>query len=353
MRSTTVSRGPGVGLTLRRHALLGVLVAAYAALAFWMSHIHGVKVQGGTVDNLIWHFLTKVPQMIFFLLFFRLVQLTYVDRAPDRSAALKSEVLAFLRDTERLASGAIAVVIVSLMLVAFAQLKNLVPVLNPFTWDQYFMELDRTLHFGTLPHVFTLAVFGGDLAISFFAGVYNLWLLLVYFVLLYACFMRPDSAPRMQFLLSFLLVWALGGNLLATVFSSVGPVYYELLGLGDIYADLMSRLHEQSANGALSVVETQALLWQLYMREDSINVISAFPSMHVTSSVLMALFAYRQSRWAGNLFLLFALGILIGSVLLGWHYAVDGYAGILIAVLGWMVAGWLVRSTGLFAAKAR
>ena len=31
--------------------------------------------------------------------------------------------------------------------------------------------------------------------------------------------------------------------------------------------------------------------------------------------------------------------ILIGSVHLAWHYAVDGYAGILLAAAFWLIAG--------------
>jgi hypothetical protein len=35
--------------------------------------------------------------------------------------------------------------------------------------------------------------------------------------------------------------------------------------------------------------------------------------------------------------------ILVGSVALGWHYAVDGYIGAAIALLFWHVAGWAVK----------
>jgi hypothetical protein len=40
---------------------------------------------------------------------------------------------------------------------------------------------------------------------------------------------------------------------------------------------------------------------------------------------------------------IFAGLILVGSVHLAWHYAVDSYAGILIAVLSWWIAGQLAR----------
>ena len=34
--------------------------------------------------------------------------------------------------------------------------------------------------------------------------------------------------------------------------------------------------------------------------------------------------------------------ILVGSVHLGWHYAVDGYAGIVMAMVAWWLAGPIV-----------
>jgi hypothetical protein len=40
--------------------------------------------------------------------------------------------------------------------------------------------------------------------------------------------------------------------------------------------------------------------------------------------------------------------ILLGSVHLGWHYAIDAYAGILIAAAAWAGAGW---ATGWYLAR--
>jgi membrane-associated phospholipid phosphatase len=344
MQSIAIRKSFVIGQILRRHMLLILLVGAYSALAFWVSSKYPVNVSEAKVGALFRSYVDNVPMMVFFILFWRLIDLTYFKRSPDRFGELKTEVKGFLGQRDRLASGLLTMVVMTLMLMSFAQLKNLIPQINAFSWDVFFMELDKTIHFGRLPHEWAHAVFGADFLIATFTGLYNLWLFLMYFSLLVACFMRPESLPRMQYLIGFLLTWAIGGNLVATIFSSAGPVYYANLGLGDAYVTLTERLKEHAATGGLTVVETQHLLWYMYTSDLQISAISAFPSMHVGSSVLMALFALSVSRVLGYVLIGFAAMIMIGSVLLAWHYAVDGYAGALIALASWKLAGWLART---------
>jgi membrane-associated phospholipid phosphatase len=330
---------------LRNHALLVGLVSIHMAAAYVASQWHLVSVADEKAAGLFIGFLSNFPMMIFFVLFWRLLQITYIERAPNRFAILRNDVVAFLSDRDRLAGGLLAVALMTGMLIAFAQLKNLIPVLNPFAWDADFMALDKALHFGMHPYQIVHAVFGWQYVVTFFTGLYNIWLFMMYFVLLGACFLRPDNPVRMQYLLAVLLVWALGGNLIATLFSSAGPVYFAQIGLGDTYAGLMGALQAHAATAGVTVVNSQALLWTMHVSDTPVNAISAFPSMHVASSVLMAIFLRRLSWLLGIFASVFAVAIMIGSVLLAWHYAVDGYAGALIAVACWYFAGLLVRAT--------
>jgi membrane-associated phospholipid phosphatase len=328
------------------------MVATYAVIAFWLSQSQTGHIDGNKFLAVFLRFATLVPQMISMVLLWRLLHLTYMQRSPDRIADLKREVRDFLSDRERLAFGLMTAAIMTVMLVTFSRLKAQIPVLQPFAWDQAFIELDRALHFGTLPHEYLHAIFGWHYSISFFTGIYNAWLFTMYFSLVIACFLAPDSQVRIRFLVAFVLTWAIGGNFLATMFSSVGPAYVADLGLGNTYASLMQRLEAHAATGALTVIDTQRLLWTWYSGDSNVNAISAFPSMHVASSTLIAIFAFRWHRWAGIGVTVFAVGIMIGSVLLGWHYAVDGYAGALVALLSWKFAGWLVRAPGARMATA-
>lgn len=329
----------------RCHALLAGLVVSYICISYIASTWHSVNVAEGKAAGLFLKFLTDVPMMIFFVLFWRLLVLTYVKRDPNRFDTLKAEVATFLSDRDRIRGGLLGVGLMTGVMIAFAQLKNLIPVIHPFSWDFYFMQLDKALHFGEHPYQIAHVVFGWHYVVSFFTGLYNIWLFLLYFVLLGACFLRPDSLLRMQFLIAFLFTWAIGGNLVATLFSSAGPVYFSHVGLGDTFADLTNVLKEHASTSGLTVVGTQELLWSLHTSQPPLNAISAFPSMHVASSVLMAIFLSRLSRPLGLFATMFAVGIMIGSVLLGWHYAVDGYAGAMIATASWVLAGWLVRIT--------
>jgi PAP2 superfamily len=329
---------------VRLHIMLALVAVGYMLGSFYMSNLHGVGVGESKIGGaLLKNFMLRVPQMVFFVLFWRLLYLTYVERAPDRFGIITSEVRVFLRDRRRILYGFATVAMMTCFLVGFAHFKNLIPTLNPFGWDKTLMELDRLLHFGSLPHEFVLPLFGGPFVLSFFTGLYNVWLFLMYMVLLIACFLRPGSLVRMQYLFAFVMTWAVGGSLIATLFSSVGPVYYENLGLGDTYDALLRHLDQHAETGFVTVRETQDLLWSFYAAENRVSGISAFPSMHVASSVLMALFAFTWTRLAGYLMSTFALIIMIGSVLLAWHYAVDGYAGLVIAYLSWRTAGWFVR----------
>ena len=60
-------------------------------------------------------------------------------------------------------------------------------------------------------------------------------------------------------------------------------------------------------------------------------------------AVLLAIFGWRKSHRLGFALSAFAAIILVGSVHLAWHYAVDGLAAIVIAFACWATAGAMTR----------
>ena len=169
---------------------------------------------------------------------------------------------------------------------------------------------------------------------------------MIYIVLLWQTFSWKDRQVRMQFFLSFLLTWALVGSLGSTLFSSAGPVYYaRVTGLADPYAPLMAYLSSLQDIPGFGLMKTQEWLWSTYNDRLSIEFsgISAMPSMHVAIATTMALAGWRAHRYIGMLLTFFTLLIMIGSVHLAWHYAIDGYAGAIGAVAIWAAVGAALR----------
>lgn len=89
---------------------------------------------------------------------------------------------------------------------------------------------------------------------------------------------------------------------------------------------------------------TQVWLWDHYTTLTEITLfgagnlmygcgLMALPSLHVTVVCLFAIFLWNEGFWLRWGSITFALLIFIGSVISGWHYAIDGYAGLLIALL--------------------
>jgi hypothetical protein len=239
---------------------------------------------------------------------------------------------------------------------AFSYLKSVMPLIQPFYLDPFLYEWDLTLHFGVDPWRL-LQPFVGYTWITYTINLgYALWFFVFQAVLVLQACATGDRKLRMQYLLTQALAWALIGNLAATLMSSAGPCYYGLVVEGaDPYAPLMAYLRDVAANMSLDVfgqeirvpftaLILQNLLWQSQMDGDFgiAKGISAAPSMHIASSWIICRLAWtmgRTARICGSLFLLF---IFVGSIHLGWHYALDGYLAIVGAWALWRLLGWLL-----------
>jgi hypothetical protein len=105
----------------------------------------------------------------------------------------------------------------------------------------------------------------------------------------------------------------------------------------------MQYLYRTNETIPIWALDTQQMLWRDYQhsRTGLGSGISAMPSVHVATATLLALFGWQYSRPYGIALTLFAVIIFIGSIHLGWHYAVDGYAAILgTLAIWWGVGRW-------------
>lgn len=234
-------------------------------------------------------------------------------------------------------------VVFTLFLSAVSSLKSLIPAFDPYHWDPLLAWLDARLYGGIAPWRWLQPFLGRPEITQALNVAYNLWFFIMIGGLLWQLFDVRHRERREQFLMAFVLCWIINGIVLATLLSSVGPCFYGRLmpDRADPYAPLMAYLRHADLHYAIWAVPTQDHLWSLY-RNSALGVgsgISAMPSMHISLAWLFFLFARRVHRVAGWLMLAYAGVILVGSVMLGWHYSLDGYASIATTSLIWWVAG--------------
>jgi hypothetical protein len=233
----------------------------------------------------------------------------------------------------------------------FSGFKGAIPVFHPFRWDEAFMRLDRAIHFGYDPWRLLHPILGQPTLTRILDFMYYVWFPVNLGMLLWFGWMR-DGPHRRRFFLSYMLTWILLGNLAALAFSSAGPCYFDLVtgSLGPFEA-LMAYLRQVDMDHGLITMDIQAILLDGYSPTEvnPVQGIAAMPSLHVAMPFLMALAVHSYSRVAGGLFVAFGIVILLGSVHLAWHYAVDGYAAILAVPFIWWAVG---RVTGSGTAPA-
>lgn len=291
----------------------------------------------------------SLPIMLLGLLFSRFYHIARFVKPEHPLPALMKDMKSFLASRTRMSHGLPMVVIMVLFMYVFVQLKSNIPILNPFSWDQSLAAADRAVHFGREPWELLQPLMGYG-PVTFLVNVnYNAWFAVMWVVWVYFAFADAASETRTRFFLSFFLAWIVVGGVMAIWLSSAGPCFYGRLGLSpDPYAPLLAYLHDVNTWLPVWAVDVQDMLWQGYSEHTSIESISAMPSMHNGSALLFALAGYRVSRAMGHVLAAHAVLIFLGSVHLGWHYAIDSYVAWPVTLAIWYamapVARWWHRT---------
>jgi hypothetical protein len=343
--------------SLREHAALTALVGAYAAFAvlLWLLHGHEVLQPIGLDTLKIWATYTTIAlsfPIAYHLVRFHLAYFRDRGREGAKDCGTLVECWESYRTryftVHRISGVIVACALLSVLMTTFIAYKRAIPLFNPFTWDPTFMRADRAVHMGRDPWRLLQPVFGSVTATAILDWLYVLWLRIIPVIIAWQVWHR-DRGLRSQFLLTYAASSILMGTVMATWLSSAGPCYYgEIVGQPDPFAPLMSFLRDVNASYELTALRSQDFLWQGYIGagDTTFYGISAMPSLHVAFPVLYVLAGFRENRWLGWAFLVYLIAILIGSVHLGWHYAIDGYVSILVVALLWALIGWAVRSRG-------
>jgi hypothetical protein len=239
-------------------------------------------------------------------------------------------------------------VIVSLLLPIFINTtfcwKAAIPRIQPFRWDATLMLADERLHFGTAPWLWLQPVLGHPDVTIVTDMLYYVWIPFVTGLVYWQAW-NPNREERTRFFLTYMVGWILLGTVVATLLSSAGPCFYSAVtGAPSPYAPLLAYLHSVDASHSLISLEVQAILLRQYElgHVSPWNAISAMPSIHVAMPVVFTMLAWRTDRGLGAAFAAFGVAVFLGSVHLGWHYAVDGYVSVLVMILVWRLTGWFV-----------
>ena len=330
---------------VRSHALLhalALLVYLAAGLqALWL----GVGVNLALVAMISEATMLFLGSSVFIWLAAEAARLWWTGYQGSPVLALKDKLLDDILAPGRIANTVNFLVANGVFFVGFLAIKKAIPLTIPFSWDVSFMKLDRALGFGYLPHEILAPLFQYPIATLAINLLYNCWFLVLMGFLYWQGFSRNDTAHRQKYLVSYFLTWFLGTLILGTLLSSAGPCYYGFVVAGENpYLPLMNYLRATNEIYPIWAIPTQDALWQNHLvGYGDVEGVSAMPSMHVASTILLFQLTFAAGkRWLGWVMVAFSASIFLGSILLGWHYAVDGLAGAAVALACWWIAGKIV-----------
>ncbi|HUT49110.1 MAG TPA: phosphatase PAP2 family protein [Alphaproteobacteria bacterium] len=333
--------------TARSHFLFIAIIVVYAALAVIVGRLtgysHVVNVEFYGTD-----FLVVLSAFAVVLTLGHTIWMTVIVRPGGRlyPAIFDDYRRRFVRP-KRIAAFLLVVCLSPFFFSAFSSFKRMIPYYSQWHWDATFKDWDKWLHFGRHPWEWTHAVFGSPAASGVISFGYNVWYFVIFFTFIWQAWNTNQPRLRTQYLYSSILTWIILGTVLATALASAGPVYYgRVVGGTDPFAPLMRRLYEINAVWEIWTLPLpiQEKLWAIHESKESVlgSGISAMPSLHVATTTLAMILAWKFNKVAGIVMSLFVVMIQIGSVHLGWHYAIDGYLSFALVFLIWFGVGRVI-----------
>lgn len=248
--------------------------------------------------------------------------------------------------TPRAFAGLALIALQVVLMGTFTAVKNMLPEMSGYAWDGPLADLDAALFGGHDPWIFLAPIVSNASLLAVVEFLYVTGWMMALGLVPAIVALAPSLKPiRVRFFLTYILAWALLGNLLALAFMSAGPAYF-----GDVTSDvdrfrpLIDMLAVNSGSN-WSAYDIERALWDVFERGMVTfgTGISAFPSLHVAMATLWTIVGFHKGPRFGIAGLVFLAFILTASVGLGWHYAIDGFASIPLVLLIWTVVGWALR----------
>ena len=230
----------------------------------------------------------------------------------------------WLTDTLRLMVGN------ALLIGVYGSIKLVLPIYHPLLYDRQLWEIDSAMFGGYSPVVFVLSVFSNPGSLRFFDFAYaNIFFFSLQFSFMYFL-SHPSRRIRMAYADGSMALWCLGAWLYLLV-PSLGPAYV----FPDVWLAYRDALPETNRFHRLLIMNYQGVLDLKAGISAPLTFfygVAAFPSLHVALQTFI--FVWMRRLWisAQVLFGIFTLLILLGSMITGWHYLIDGLAGMVMAV---------------------
>ena len=340
-RASLVGRAAYV---LRVHLWLLLFVAAYFVAAVVTAD------ETGRALILPWGYLQRVLLILGILIPWGIAgysgYLLWKFRPRRPIAFVAAELSRRFFSLERCCGALLTLTLLFLHATAFSFFKCLIPDIQPFAWDGWLATCDANIHFGSQPWELLQRLLGFPWFTRCIDFCYVLWAVVIPFGMIWFAIGQCGSRLRMQVILTNVIAWFLLGNVVATVLSSAGPCYYQhVAGSADPFAPLMQYLTGIDERFDIHALGIQAWLWDGFtVRNTTLGYgISAMPSMHVGTTLLLALAAWKTNRIVASVLFVYTVIMMIGSVHLAWHYALDGYVALLGVWAIWWVVGRLLE----------
>lgn len=227
--------------------------------------------------------------------------------------------------------------LMKVLLVQYSCLKQAIPLINPWVYDDGLLLWDLWLHYGFNPMTGSVQFLGtSPEMVEFMDSAYLGWYAIQAPTLVIFAFLIHHRPLHIAFFSAYFCLWVFSG-LITLILPSLGPIYISpewFPHIDGTFADqLQSQLWGHYLAGLINPEQYQANIYE---------GIAAFPSLHVGVIALFSFFLYPIHRGMGLAMGIFTAVTLVGSVYLGWHYAVDGYFTILLSYVLYRLWMWNV-----------
>ena len=253
------------------------------------------------------------------------------------------------RDVRKLYYSMAAFFMMYVMLTLFSTMKSVIHYVQPYNIDAWLVKIEQIVHLGFLPTTLIDHTIHWGGFYQFLDVFYVLWFLGIYLYVTLIILGDSFAHLRERYLFCFAGVWFVIGNIVACLMASVGPIYVE-----DYFktnpSDAMAAVRAsadifevESEKTKLMAVFFKNLIMEFASNRTVVdpNGISAMPSVHVAIAALMMFHAKHVNRALFVASILFFACIFAGSVLLAWHYAIDGYVAVLLTYGLWKLSAFL------------